>query len=118
MAAGNAHQEITMRHAVAIRHTLSFAVLLAAPWLAMAGPLNKCVQGQTVVYSDKPCPEGVQANSVTGGSISTTDSLPMPRQSDYSSYYYYQGNSGRPQVPYLSKQKSVEESLRERSLRR
>lgn len=105
----------------ALRHYACTAWLLAAPFLAHAGGngvMNKCVQGQTVVYTDKPCPTGQQAHAMTGGSISTTEAQPSARPDDASYYYYYRYTSGKPQVPYLSRQKSVDEALKERSIRR
>lgn len=107
--------DITMTHAIVLRHTLRLAVLLAAPALAHAGPMHKCVQGQTVVYSDKPCASEQQAQVVRGGSVSTTDALQSTRREET---LYYPSSSGKPQVPYFSRQKSVEDSLKERSIRR
>lgn len=91
------------------------AWLLASPLLAHAGPLHKCVQGQTVVYSDKPCATEQQPQVVRGGSVSTTDALQSTRREEM---LYYPSSSGKPQVPYFSRQKSVEDSLKERSIRR
>lgn len=93
------------------------ALLLASPLLSHAGAMHKCVQGQTVVYTDKPCATEQQAQGLSGGSVSTTDALQSTRR-DEALYYYYPSSSGKPQVPYFSKQKSVEESLKERSIRR
>jgi hypothetical protein len=98
-----------------------WALALLAPHLALAGgngAMHKCVQGQTVVYMDKPCPTGQQAQAMTGGSVSTTEAQPSARPDDSGYYYYYRSTSGKPQVPYLSKQKSVDEALKERSIRR
>ena len=104
---------------------LGLALLLLAP-LAHAGGTNKCVQGQTVVYSDKPCAFEDQTRTLGGGSLSSADSLQQARQhstyngynSSYSNETYYTSSSGKPQVPSLSKQKSVAEQLKERSLSR
>lgn len=96
------------------------ALALLLPLLAQAGgngAMHKCVQGQTVVYTDKPCPADQQARAMTGGSVSTTDALQPARRDDYL-YYYYQPSYGKPQVPYFAKQKSVDEALKERTIRR
>jgi hypothetical protein len=53
---------------------------------------------------------------MTGGSVSTTDALQPARRDDY--LYYYQPSSGKPQVPYFAKQKSVDEALKERTIKR
>jgi hypothetical protein len=95
------------------------ALALLVPLLAQAGgngAMHKCVQGQTVVYTDKPCPSDQQARAMTGGSVSTTDALQPARRDDY--LYYYQPSSGKPQVPYFAKQKSVDEALKERTIKR
>lgn len=96
-----------------------WALALLVPHLAQAGgngAMHKCVQGQTVVYTDKPCPANQQARAMTGGSVSTTDALQPARRDEY--LYYYQPSSGKPQVPYFAKQKSVDEALKERTIRR
>lgn len=94
---------------------VGLAWLLASPLLVHAGAMHKCVQGQTVVYTDKPCATEQQVRTVNGGSVSTTDAVQPARREDP---VYYQSSSGKPHVPYFSKQKSVDQALKERTVRR